>query len=236
MPAQTLANETQERFVNAHIAVPLVVDLHGTLTPTDTLAESVIKLVKQSPLNVLLFPLWLLRGGAAFKRAIAARLKLPAESLPYRQDMLTFLRSEKQQGRRIILATAAHRSIADAVATHLDVFDAVVATDEAHNLKGWHKLRAIEDKVGGDFVYVGDSRADIPVWKAAKGAVLVAASPGVAENVRRATPVELEIAREGIGIGTWIRALRLHHGSRTCCCSCPCLRRFHSWIWTRWLP
>lgn len=36
-------------------ASPLVVDLDGTLTPTNTLVESVIRLVKQSPVNLLRF-------------------------------------------------------------------------------------------------------------------------------------------------------------------------------------
>ena len=32
---------------------PLVVDLDGTLTPTDTLVESVVQCVKASPANLL---------------------------------------------------------------------------------------------------------------------------------------------------------------------------------------
>ncbi len=51
--------------------VPLVVDLDGTLTPTDTLVEALIKLVKQSPLNLLRMPLWLLKGRAGFKDSLA---------------------------------------------------------------------------------------------------------------------------------------------------------------------
>jgi 4-hydroxybenzoate polyprenyltransferase/phosphoserine phosphatase len=204
----------------------LVVDLDGTLTPTDTLAESVIKIVKQSPLNFFLLPLWLMRGRAAFKSAIASRLKLPVESLPYREELLAYLRNEKQQGRRIILATAAHRTIADAVATHLGFFDEVLATDEDHNLKGRHKLKAIQDKFGREFVYAGDSRADIPIWKAAKGAVLVGVSPGVAETVRRNTPVEVEFTSEGIGLGTWVRALRLHQWIKNLLLFVPLLTSF----------
>lgn len=35
--------------MNTTTNAPLVVDLDGTLTPTDTLVESLIKVVKQSP-------------------------------------------------------------------------------------------------------------------------------------------------------------------------------------------
>jgi len=212
--------------VNSSLSTPLVVDLDGTLTPTDTLVESVIKIVKRSPLALVLLPLWLMGGRAGFKSRIATRLKLSAESLPYREDMLAYLRNEKQQGRRIILATAAHRTIAEAVATHLGFFDEVLATDEGHNLKGRHKLKAIQDNVGREFVYAGNSRADIPIWKAAKGAVLVGASAGVAETVRRDTPVELQLTSEGIGLGTWARALRLHQWLKNLLLFVPLLTSF----------
>ena len=96
------------------------------------------------------------------------------------------------------------------MAKHLRCFGEVIETDENHNLKGRHKLKAAEDKFGRDLIYAGDSAADLPIWKAAKGAVLVGTSPGVAETVRRDTPVELELTSEGIGLGTWARALRLH--------------------------
>ena len=33
--------------------LPLVVDLDGTLTPADTLVESVVALLRKSPLNLL---------------------------------------------------------------------------------------------------------------------------------------------------------------------------------------
>lgn len=103
--------------------IPLVVDLDGTLTPTDTLLESVIQLVKQSPSSLVFLPLWLLRGRAGFKEAIAARVAIDPEKLPYNAPLLEYLREEKSKGRRIILATAAHHSIAESVATHLGIFD-----------------------------------------------------------------------------------------------------------------
>ena len=52
--------------------LPLVVDLDGTLTPTDTLVESVVKLVKQSPTNLVRLALLLPKRKAAFKGYVAA--------------------------------------------------------------------------------------------------------------------------------------------------------------------
>lgn len=190
--------------------LPLVVDLDGTLTLTDTLAESVIQIVKKNPLNLLRLPVWLLGGRAAFKKAIALRTDPLAESLPYREPLIDYLAAEKQRGRRIVLATAAHRSVAENVSTHLQLFDDVLATGDGDNLKGSAKLAQIRNRIGQDFVYAGDSHADLPIWKAAQAAVLAGASSGVAASVRNAVPVEREFSNEAAGIATWLKALRVH--------------------------
>ena len=44
--------------------LPLYVDLDGTLIATDSLHESLLKLVRTSPRALLQLPLWLLRGRA----------------------------------------------------------------------------------------------------------------------------------------------------------------------------
>ncbi|MBI3347419.1 MAG: UbiA family prenyltransferase, partial [Burkholderiales bacterium] len=199
--------ETEVKFPARH---PLVVDLDGTLTPTDTLVESVFRLLKQSFLNIFLLPFWLLQGRAALKRNIAAKVKLSAAGLPYNPELLAYLRAEKQAGRKIFLATAAHESIAQAVAAHLDLFDGVLASDEGVNLKGSAKLQAIRTQIDGRFVYAGDSRADIPIWQSAQAAVLVGVSPALAEAIGPGISVEKTFQHGSAGIGTWLRALRVH--------------------------
>ena len=143
--------------MSAATNAPLVVDLDGTLTPTDTLVESLVKAVKQSPLNLLRLPFWLMKGRASFKDDVAAQAVIAAEHLPYCEPLLDYLREEKRKGRQIVLATAAHQSIAEGVAKHLGLFDQILATEAGHNLKGKAKLQAIQEKVGDTFVYAGDS-------------------------------------------------------------------------------
>ena len=122
--------------VSAESTVPLVVDLDGTLTPTDTLFESLVQLLKHSPTQIIRLPLALLRGKAGFKHFIAAHSSISADYLPYRQDFLDYLREEKSKGRRIILATAAHESIAAKVAAHLGLFETVLASNSDPTLWG----------------------------------------------------------------------------------------------------
>src|SRR5262245_47130940 len=205
---------------------PLVVDLDGTLTPTDTLIESLVKVVKQSPLNVLRIAAWLAKGRAGFKDSVAARVSISAEQLPYRDALLAYLREERKRGRKIVLATAAHQSIAQAVSSHLGLFDEVLATDSGRNLKGEAKLDALRKKVGSEFVYAGDSDADIAVWKGSKGAVLVGVSPATADSVRRDVPVEREFPKEGGGVLVWLRALRVHQWLKNLLLFVPLLTAF----------
>lgn len=154
---------------------PLYVDLDGTLLRGDSLHEACLRLVARpyAWLNVLR---GLLEGKAACKRAVAMQAGLRAESLPYRQDFLDWLYSEKKAGRRLILATGADRIIADEVARHLGIFDAVLASDGLVNLTGENKLKAIQVHAAGmPFAYAGDGSVDMPIWVAANSVVLVGA-------------------------------------------------------------
>jgi 4-hydroxybenzoate polyprenyltransferase/phosphoserine phosphatase len=205
---------------------PLVVDLDGTLTPTDTLVESLIKVVKQSPLNFLRVPFWLLQSRASFKENIAARAGIDAKSIPYREPLLNYLREEKAKGRKIVLATAAHHTIAEDVSKHLGLFDQVLATEAGNNLKGEAKLKAIQEKVGASFVYAGDSQADLPIWKASQAAILVDVSPRIATTVRQSVPIECEFQAERSGVMLWLRALRVHQWLKNLLLFVPLLTAF----------
>jgi 4-hydroxybenzoate polyprenyltransferase len=204
---------------------PLVVDLDGTLTPTDTLAESVVKLVKQSPSKLLRLALLLPKGRAVFKSFVAANSTFSPDALPYREPLIHYLRNERNGGRRLILATASHKTIAEGVSAHLGIFDDVIATNST-NLKGKNKLEAIRQFIGEEFVYAGDSAADIPIWESAKAAVLVGASDSTSEAVRRKRPIEAEFPRDPVRLRTWAKALRIHQWVKNLLIFVPVLTAF----------
>jgi 4-hydroxybenzoate polyprenyltransferase len=193
---------------------PLVVDLDGTLTPTDTLVESFFALAKSRPLVALRAPLELLKGRAHLKCYVAAHAIVDIETLPIRADVLAYLEKERALGRRIVLATAAHHSIAGAVSDRLGVFDDVIASDKDVNLKGNTKLSAIRDLIGGDFTYAGDSSADLPIWMAAKSAILVGVSAGLARTVRDGVAIEAEFPSARADWRVWLRACRVHQWAK----------------------
>lgn len=204
---------------------PLVVDFDGTLTPTDTLTESVVKLVKQSPWNLVRLAMLLPKGKAVFKCFVAANTTFSAATLPYREPLLHYLRNERGGGRRLILATASQITIAEGVSAHLGIFDEVIAT-ETVNLKGRNKLDAIRKTVGEDFAYAGDSAADLPIWESAKAAILVGTSDTVSAAVRRVLPVEAEFPRAPVQLRTWAKALRMHQWAKNLLIFVPVLTAF----------
>ena len=170
---------------------PLYVDLDGTLIATDTLIECVQVLARRRPWMLILLPFFVLGGRAAFKERLAGLAQIDPARLPYRHDVLDYLRHEKSRGRTIVLATAAHRSIADPVASYLKLFDDVIATDGNRNLKGAAKLEAIRRHCGNqDFVYAGDSMADLPILRASRAGILVRPSRRLREATAKSCNIE----------------------------------------------
>ncbi len=192
------------------VSSPLVLDLDGTLTYTDTLLESVLLLLKRSPWMIFHLVFWALQGPWALKSQVARRVTLHVAALPWRQDLLDWLRGQHAAGRTLVLATAAHRSVAQAAADHLQLFDHVLATDGGVNLKGPRKLAAIQALVGPDFVYAGDSRADLPIWSASAAVVLADVAPALAARIPSAIPVEARFQRAAGGLALWLKAIRVH--------------------------
>ncbi len=191
---------------------PLVVDLDGTLTPSDTLVESIISLIKKNPYFIFQFAFWLLCGmpRSTIKRKIAERTEIAVANLPLREDFVTWLTEQFKSGRKIILATAAHSTIANSMAARLGLFDSVLSTNADINLKGSAKLDAIRQHIGPIFSYAGDSKADLPIWKESSTAILVNASPSVSRKINSAGRVEKEFKYPRATFHQWITALRIH--------------------------
>nr|AYM53841.1 transmembrane protein [Archangium sp.] len=110
---------------------PLAVELDGVLVRTDTLHEGVLRLLKLQPYLAPAVLAWSLRGPSFLRVEVARRVELDVALLPYDEVLLSHLSEEKARGRRVVLATSADRKVAEAVAAHLGLFDAVHARGEA---------------------------------------------------------------------------------------------------------
>lgn len=194
---------------------PLVVDMDGALLRTDVLFEAIASGLARRPLQTLLAFRFLLAGRARFKRAIAEINDVDVESLPLREDFITYLAAERAAGRPLHLVTAAQEEIAKEVAQRVGLFDTVQGSTDGRNLKGGKKLEAIQERFPAGFAYAGDSAADLKVWREADAIVLAGASPGVAAQARRMSkPVEGEFNEPPANLRVWIKALRVHQWSK----------------------
>ena len=165
----------------------LVVDLDGTLVKTDLLLESILALLKQKPHYLFVLPLWLLRGKAYLKQQVARRVSLDVSILPYREELLDYLKTQRAKGRTTVLATACDMQIARQVADHLKLFDLVLASDGITNLSGESKRDRLVNRLGEKgFDYAGNHRHDLVVWASARKAIVVNPGPLVGSGITRA--------------------------------------------------
>jgi hypothetical protein len=176
------------------LSIPLVVDLDGTLIAGDMFYKSFFAVLGRNPFIVLPCIGWFWRGRAVLKRELALRCRIDFDRLKLHQDVLALLLREKAAGRSVVLATAGDALLAAPIAGRLRIFDRVIASDGSLNLKGPAKAQALTQLFPGGFIYAGDSKADLPVWRRARAVVVVNARKSVAAAARALGRPTLELA------------------------------------------
>ncbi len=194
--------------------VPLVVDVDGTLVRGDLLHEAALQFVARHPLQVWRLVTWLARGKARLKHELASRIDPGTDSVPLRDETLAVIDAARSQGRPVVLASASHRRWVEPIAARIDGAE-VLASDDRVNLAGHAKASALIDRFGeGGFDYVGDHRVDMPVWAAARRALLVSHDNGLERKVRQRFPDAELIARDRPALRQHLRALRMHQWAK----------------------
>ena len=193
------------------VAVPLVVDIDGTLLRTDLLLESVFRLLGTHPRRA--FPL-LRRAGkgrAQLKAALAEQVTLDIDAMPLNAAAVAFVEEQRALGRRVYLASACDRRYAEAVAGRIGDCDGVFASDGSCNLKGPDKAALLLQAFGeGGFDYVGDARADLPVWRVARKAIMVRPAHDVLRAVSRQHPSPVVLEPRAFRPRDYLKAMRVH--------------------------
>jgi 4-hydroxybenzoate polyprenyltransferase len=191
----------------ASTAIPLVVDLDGTLVNTDLLVESGLSFLRRHPLQCWKLLLWLSRGKAYV---------FDAASLPYNSEVLSLIEAARAEGRKVVLATASHLTLAKQVAEHLKLFDEVLATSGGTNLSAKRKRDALIERFARQgFDYAGNSRADLHVWAASRSAYIVNPELGVESRCRAIVNVA-QVLRDAPKSKAyyWFKALRFHQWAK----------------------
>lgn len=206
-----------------HSSHAIVVDLDGTLVNSDMLVENLFLFLRLHPLRVFELFFWLLRGKAYFKRRLADVVVPGVGDLPYNKPLLEWLRQRKASGAVLVLATASDQRIADAVAGHLGIFDEVFGTGE-QNLSSSRKQAFLVNRYGERrYEYVGNSSADLPVWRSA--AVIHVANPesGVLAAARKLGKVGEVFDGRKAYLRTLFKAMRVHQWAKNALIFVPLL-------------
>jgi len=150
---------------------PLVVDLDGTLLKTDSLLESLVLLFNT---NIKLFFqsfIWLIRGKAFFKHQLSKYVALNLDLLPFNKDVIEFCKKESKM-RHIYLFTGASSTIAKNVAKRFYFIKNFFSSTKSFNNTGHNKLQILK-KQFKTFDYIGNSTADIAVWRQSNKSYIV---------------------------------------------------------------
>jgi 4-hydroxybenzoate polyprenyltransferase/phosphoserine phosphatase len=190
---------------------PLVVDLDGTLIKTDLLVESFFALLSTEPLRALRTLLSLRHGRAAFKARLAEETAIDFDKLPLNEAVHARLRDEKSKGRRIYFASASDRRYVEQMSARVGLVDGIFASDRNGNLKGQAKAAALCAAFGeGKFDYIGDSYADLPVWKVARKRTVVNPTRSLLRAVHQRFPDADALGRGERRIRDYVQLFRVH--------------------------
>jgi 4-hydroxybenzoate polyprenyltransferase len=149
--------------------------------------------------------------------------------LPYNEYLLEYLREQKANNRKLILATASNIKYANAVSNHLGLFDDVLASDGSHNLSGKSKRNQLVKSYGVDgYFYAANSNVDLPIWCSSRGAILVDVPARVEHLVRKTTPVIKIFKTPQTTVKSYLRAIRIHQWAKNVLVFLPIVAA-HNW-------
>lgn len=206
-------------------AVPIIVDLDGSLIKTDLLFESANQFLASNLLALGKLVFWLLKGRPYLKAQLAKHFSLNTASLPYNQELLTWLRVQAQLGVPIYLATASNQVLADQVAKHFGFFTGVFASDGQVNLKSERKRDLLVQQFGEQgFDYIGNESADLVVWLSAKRAHVVSTSKAlIAKAASHGNLGEVFAAEKPSWVGALLKEMRIYQWVKNCLIFVPLL-------------
>jgi 4-hydroxybenzoate polyprenyltransferase/phosphoserine phosphatase len=200
-----------DQKIEAAADIPIVVDLDGTLIKIDSLHESLIQFASRRPSDGLRAVRALKEGRAAFKAAVADHVLPDPKTLPLNESVIEVIRQAKIEGRRVYLATAADRRVADTISEAIGLFDGVFASENGVNLKGRAKAERLADAFGTQrFDYIGNDFADLPVWQVARTAMIVGATKRKSKQITRELPNAVTLSTRESSLKQYLLALRPH--------------------------
>ncbi len=180
-------------------SVPICVELVGALTPLNLIHENFLSVAKTSP-PTLIAALWQRFMGRSSGHSMheLENFTIETDSIPLRQNVVTWLGVQRTRGRRIVLI-ATNRDLANKIAARLNLFDEIIANDD-------EIVRRFGEK---GFDCVGSVLTKNSLWQVSRQAIVVG-NPSLGARLGQNLPVTEVIPAAKPGIRTWIKAFRIH--------------------------
>jgi 4-hydroxybenzoate polyprenyltransferase len=203
--------------------IPLVVDMDGSLLKTDMLYESFVSSIGNSFGCIFKIPIWLIKGKVHLKEKLAEYSSIELHNIPCNPELLDYLKSEYAQGRRIYLASAGAPVLVESVAHSFGFFDDVFTSQDGENFSSTNKANFLVDYFGVQgFDYVGNSKADLAVWKISRKAIAVNCRHSLVKKIdTKETPIVLD--KPVSNLRSIIKALRPHQWFKNVLIALPML-------------
>ena len=212
MEATTKTTDSEHPLAESRVkSAVLCVDLDGTFLKTDTLFECFFRALKSRPSVLLALPLWLAQGRYRLKQALTQHSRgFDLRGCPRNPEVEDLIAEARAAGKKIELVTAADQNLVGYDQAFCAMFDAIIGSSEQVNLKAEAKADLLRERHPEGFAYVGNSAADMPVWRAATERFAV----NIPQSVRRRAVSEgldlIELADSRRVVPALLRSLRLH--------------------------
>lgn len=208
--------------------VPLCVDLDGTLVRSDTTWDMLSHFLLRSPWSVFRVLRWLAKGRETLKAALWQTAPIDLRHLPRNADVVEWARRESAQ-RPVYLVSGAPQGLVNAWVAADSTFAGGMGSIPGRNLTATRKSELLVETFGvAGFDYIGNARADLPVWKCARLAYAVNVKPSViALAVKDGIRLDV-VSQASSGVLPWMRALRVQQWIKNLLCLVPLLAA-HRW-------
>ena len=197
--------------------IPLAVDVDYTLLRTDLFAEGLVHILRDQPQKLRhLLGVFLRHGIIGLKEATWTLSRHNFTKLPLNTDVAALMAQANKEGRKVILCSAGCEDAVKAVGNSLDFPVQCVGSGNGTNLKGSRKAEFLVSRFGDKgFDYIGDSKADLPVWKSARKAL---STRQIACASR-----EIEILPQAAPVSSIFRGFRFHQWAKNLLVFLPAL-------------
>ncbi len=145
----------------------LAVDLDHSLIDTDMIYLCLKQIIfKKIYLLPYIFYLRFFRGKPYTKEFLYEKTYIDVHNLPFNDDVIEYIRNEKDKYNHIILISGSYYKYVKAVYDYLKIFNSYAGTDLSVNMISINKVKYLNNKFNNPiYDYIGDNIKDLPIWK-----------------------------------------------------------------------